>query len=250
MNIMIVTGASSGIGRKFAEYADGRFRGIDEIWLIARRKDALESLANSLKTPCKIFAMDLTDSDAISRFNDILQIASPKIRILVNAAGLGYLGRCDSIPLDDQCHEIELNAIALTKITTMCIPYMHRGGRVIQLASAAAFLPQPKFAVYAATKAYVLFYSKALAEEVRKKGIYITSVCPGPVDTPFFDLAEKYEASRLFKMLFRISPEKVVKCAFTASKRRKTVCIPSFSMKLFAFACKILPHALFMPVLR
>lgn len=250
MNVMIVTGASSGIGREFARYADGRYRGIDEIWLIARRKDALEALANSLKTPCKIFAMDLTDSDAISRFNDILAIASPKIRVLVNAAGLGYLGACDHIPLADQCHEIDLNVTALTQITTMCLPYMRKGSRVIQMASAAAFLPQPKFAVYAATKAYVLFYSKALAEEVRKKGIYITSVCPGPVDTPFFDLAEKYAASRLFKMLFRISPEKVVKCAFVASKARKSVCVPGVLMKLFALFCKFLPHALFMPLLR
>ena len=250
MNIMIVTGASSGIGRAFAEYADGRYRGIDEIWLIARRRDALESLAHSLKTPCKIFAMDLTDADAISRFSDILQIASPKIRVLINAAGLGYLGTCDSIPLDDQRHEIKLNSIALTELTTMCLPYMHKGSRVIQMASAAAFLPQPKFAVYAATKAYVLFYSKALAEEVRGKGIYVTSVCPGPVDTPFFDLAEKYAASRLFKTLFRISPEKVVKCAFSASKARKTVCVPGFFMKLFAVSCKLLPHALFMPFLR
>lgn len=250
MNIMIVTGASSGIGREFARYADGRYRGIDEIWLIARRKEALDSLANSLKTPCKIFAMDLTDCDAISRFSDILAIASPRIRILINAAGLGYLGRCDSIPLDDQRHEIDLNAIALTEITTICLPYMHKGSRVIQMASAAAFLPQPKFAVYAATKAYVLFYSKALAEEVRKKGIYITSVCPGPVDTPFFDLAEKYAASPVLKNLFRISPEKVVRCAFHASKSRKSVCVPGFFMKIFHISCKMLPHALFMPILR
>ncbi len=250
MNIMLITGASSGIGKAFAQYADGRYRGIDEIWLIARRKDALESLANSLKTPCKIFAMDLTDAAAMGRFREILSIASPRIRILVNAAGLGYLGTCDSIPLEDQCHEISLNVTALTEMTTICLPFLGKGSRVIQMASAASFLPQPRFAVYAATKAYVLFYSKALAEEVRKKGIIITSVCPGPVDTPFFDLAEKYAASRLFKVLFRISPEKVVKCAFLASKRQKTVCVPGVSMKLFAVACKFLPHGLFMPFLR
>lgn len=245
MNVLIITGASSGIGKSFVSYLDGKIKGIDEIWLVARRKAVLEDIAYSCKTTCKIFAMDLTDSVSMNRFAEVLSISKPKIRMLINASGMGYIGPCERIPQTDQAAMVRLNCEALLNMTTVCLPYMHKGSRLIQIASAAAFLPQPGFAVYAASKAFVYHYAEALSVELKKRKIYVTSVCPGPVDTPFFDTAERYEKMRGLKKWFKVSPEKVVRDAFEASKGKKRICIPGFCMKLFYVLCKIMPHSLF-----
>ena len=166
-NIVIITGASSGMGKEFVKQIDATFSKVDEIWLIARRKDILETLSKSCKHACKVLAYDLCDKESLNAIQNLLVKEQPQITLLVNSAGYGILGEFykdevkgkNNLPeeehfiklLQERTGMISLNCEALTAMTYLCIPYMKKGGRIIQLASSAAFLPQPKFAVYAAT---------------------------------------------------------------------------------------------------
>ena len=192
MNVIIITGASSGMGVEFALQLDDIFRdNIDEIWLIARRKQALLEVAQYMEHTTRILDMDITNTASMERFKDLLVKEKPTIRMLVNGAGYGVMGKFNQLDMDEQLGMVDLNCKALTQFTYLCIPYMCPNSRIIQMASSAAFMPQPNFAVYAASKAYVYSFSRALNRELLTKQIYVTAVCPGPVDTPFFDIAEK-----------------------------------------------------------
>ena len=266
-NIIIITGASSGMGKEFVRQTDRHFPKVDEIWLIARRKEILEELAASCNHKCCVFACDLSNKETWDEFKQTLMKEQPKITLLVNSAGYGILGEFyqkDSYNLNckntvtvnadvwmcEQTGMVELNCGALTAMTYLCIPYMKQGGRIIQLASSAAFLPQPKFAVYAATKSYVLSFSRALNEELRKQKIYVTAVCPGPVDTEFFDRAEKGADTLFIKKLVMARPEKVVAKALLDARNKKEISVYGLLMQLFFVISKILPHKLMFIVMR
>ena len=119
---------------------------------------------------------------------------------------------------------------------------MGNGGRIIQLASSAALLPQPGFAIYAASKAFVLSFSKALNYELEDRGIYVTAVCPGPVKTEFFDIAEKNASIPIYKKVVMADAKDVVKNAMKASSDKKEVAIYGRIMKLYAALAKIAPQ--------
>ena len=191
MNVIVITGASSGIGREFALQMDPFFTNIDEFWLVARSEDKLEETAELLGHRSRVIPMDITDSRRLDALEDMLIEHNAVVRMLINCAGFGLMGDFSEQPAENALSMIRLNCEALTEMTHRMIPYMRRNSRILQLASSAAFLPQPYFAVYAATKSYVLSFSRALNEELKPMGITVTSVCPGPVDTPFFDIAEQ-----------------------------------------------------------
>lgn len=247
-NIVIITGASSGIGKEFALQMDPCFQNIDEFWLIARSKDKLKELAASLKHPTRILAMDLTNEAQIERLTDTLKDHDATIRVLINCAGYGLMGNADAIDIPGQLGMVRLNCEALTHVTLSCLPFLKRGSHIIQLASSAAFLPQPAFAVYAASKSYVLSFSRALGAELSEKGIYVTSVCPGPVDTPFFDIAEKGGTTLAVKKLTLVSPKRVVRQALLDSARHKTMSVCSLPIKAFFLASKFLPTSLLLSI--
>ncbi len=241
-NIIIITGASSGIGQEFAVRLDTLLYKADEIWLIARREERLKELARLMDIPARILPMDVADEEGIKNFAQILAEEEPKIRMLVNCAGFGLMGRVDSLSLEEQVAMLKVNCEALTKITWHCLPYMKKNSRLIQLASSAAFLPQKKFAVYAATKSYVLSFSMALREELKKKGIWVTAVCPGPVETEFFDIAEKYGSTLAIKKLTMVPVSKAVTQALRDSRDKKAVSVCSLPIKAFHVIAKVLPH--------
>lgn len=192
MKIAIVTGASSGLGREFVRQITRLYKNLDEIWVVARRAERLEELKEKLPVYIRVFAGDMEEDLIYKQVLNRLENQNPDVRMLVNAAGFGKMGTIEEIAAEDkklQLRMIDLNCRGLTEMTLTCLPYMSKGSRIINVASAAAFCPQSGFAVYAATKAYVLSFSKGLGAEVRKKGIIVTAVCPGPVDTEFFDVA-------------------------------------------------------------
>ncbi|WP_347474965.1 SDR family NAD(P)-dependent oxidoreductase [Clostridium sp. AF50-3] len=190
MKIAIITGASSGMGREAARQLADRFSGLQEVWLIARRMDRMQELERTLPIPARCFSIDLTDASQRETLENELAARKPNVKLLVNASGFGKIGTVGNLPLDDETGMIELNCEALCAVTHMVLPYMSENSRILQFASAASFLPQPGFAIYAATKAFVLSYSRALREELRPRRIGVTAVCPGPVKTEFFDIAE------------------------------------------------------------
>lgn len=192
MKIAIVTGASSGLGREFVRQITRLYKNLDEIWVVARRAERLEELKEKLPVYIRVFAGDMEEDLIYKQVLNRLENQNPDVRMLVNAAGFGKMGTIEEIAAEDkklQLRMIDLNCRGLTEMTLTCLPYMSKGSRIINVASAAAFCPQSGFAVYAATKSYVLSFSKGLGAEVRKKGIIVTAVCPGPVDTEFFDVA-------------------------------------------------------------
>jgi hypothetical protein len=251
MNIAIITGASSGMGVEFALQLDNALEySIDEVWLIARRKEALLEVAQYLEHTSRVLDMDVTNAAHIMRLKKLLAEEKPCIRVLVNSAGYGIMGDFASADISDTTGMIDINCKALTNITHMCLPYMRKNSRIIQMASSAAFLPQPNFAVYAATKSYVLSFSRALNQELRKKKIYVTAVCPGPVDTPFFDIAEKTGSTLAVKKLTITRADLVVAQAIKDSyyKRERSVCTPL--IRLFEVLAKAIPHKVILEAMR
>lgn len=241
-NIAIITGASSGMGKEFALQIAQGYRSVEEIWLIARRRDRLEALEKQLLgRKVRIFTLDLSREEDLQQLEEVLEEEKPSIRILVNAAGYGLIGEVETLTRQENAGMIDLNCRALTAITYMAIPYMRQNSHIIQLASSAAFMPQPKFAVYAASKSYVLSFSRALARELKSKEIYVTAVCPGPVKTEFFDIAETYEAVKLYKKVTMARADKVVRRALLDAKHKKTVSVYGGIMKVFRGLCKMMP---------
>ena len=250
MKVAIITGASSGMGREFALQMDCHFANIDEFWLVARREEELVTLAKTFQHPCRIFAMDLTMKGQIQKLEDTARLEDAKVCMLIQCAGFGLMGPLEALPVKDTVSMIKLNCEALTELTGRMLPYMARNGRIIFLASSAAFLPQPEFSVYAASKSYVLSFARALSVELGPKEIYVTAVCPGPVDTPFFGIAEKTGSTLAFKKTFMACPEDVVAKALRDSFRRKPVSVYGCSMNAFQLMTKLLPHGAILHVMK
>jgi len=161
------------------------------------------------------------------------------------------IGRFEELPEEEIVGMCDVNMTALTKMIAISLPYMNeRRANIINVASAAAFCPQPSFAVYAATKSYVLSFSRALNEELRKQNIHVTAVCPGPVDTEFFERAEKGSDTLFIKKLVMAKPDKVVAKALMDARNKKEVSVYGVLMQLFYLASKVLPHKLMLICMR
>ena len=239
LKIAVISGASSGIGKEFAKSLDNY--ALDEIWLIARNVDKLNNLSSLLKTKTRLFQLDLLNIESFEEIKKAFKDLNPEIRYLICSAGVGYNGSVNSISEEEICQTISLNCTALTLLNKISLNYLSEGSRIINVSSGAAFTPQPYFSVYAASKSYVNSFSRALGNELKKKKIYVTTVCPGPVDTPFFSSLDNVKE---YKKKFLISPKKVAIGALKASKKKKKIYTPTFSMKLVHLLSKILPTSL------
>lgn len=237
MNIAIITGASSGMGMEFAGQIDSRLCKTDEIWLLARRREPMEKMARSMRIKTRTVVIDITDEKELERFSEVLAISEYRITLLVNCAGVGYHGAFSEQNDEEISAMLRLNVVALTKLTKICLPYMRKGSKIVQFASGAAFVPQTEFAVYAASKSYVYSFSRALRKELSKRGVSVTVVCPGPVDTPFLEQAygDKSRMSNL-KRLTTVSAECVVTKAIEDCKRGKAVSVCGLPMQALYLA--------------
>ena len=245
MKIAIVTGASSGMGREFVRQLGYFYKNLDEIWVIARRKERLEALVKESRVPLRIFAGDLQKKKVYKELRDALEKEQPDLRMLVNSAGFCKSGSVEEILSENfriQTDMVDVNCRSLTRMTLLCLPFLRAGSRIVNLASASAFCPQPYFSVYAATKSYVLSFSRSLGEELRKKGIVVTAVCPGPVDTEFFKFSGKPQ--NILKELTMAKADRVVHQALKDCRSGKSVSVYGIPMKLTYFGTKLLPHGL------
>lgn len=252
--IAIVTGASSGMGREMVYQLAASYAGLEEIWIAARRKERLEELSGRVPVKLRAFALDLTRPEdrkdlleALSRARETEHI---EVRILVNAAGFGKTGAVGTIPEAESTGMVRLNDEALVAVTELVLPFMPDHSRIIQFASAAAFLPQPGFAVYAATKAFVLSYSRALNRELSARDIAVTAVCPGPVETEFFNIALNGGSLTSYKKWVTVKPEYVVARALRDSAMGREISVAGPVMRAFFLICKVLPHGLLMRLIR
>ena len=188
MNIAIVTGASSGMGRQFVLQLS-QYVQVDEIWAIARRQNALESLQAETPVPVRPISLDLLDSGSFTAFAKLLEQEKPNVKLLVNAAGFGKFGAYHKVSLEDDCRMIDLNCKALVMMTRICVPYMAPGSHILQLDSLSAFQPVPYITTYGATKSFVLSYSRSMNRELKAQGIRCMAMNPGWVKTEFFNHA-------------------------------------------------------------
>ena len=188
MNIAVVTGASSGMGRQFVLQLS-QYVQVDEIWVVARRQSALEELAQQVSVAVRPVCLDLCDPDSLNVFQALLKQENPNVKLLVNAAGFGKFGDFDQIPVEEDLRMIDLNCRALVAMTRLTLPYMSAGSHILQLDSLSAFQPVPYIATYGATKAFVLSYARALNAELKPKGIRMMTMNPGWVKTEFFNHA-------------------------------------------------------------
>lgn len=239
-NVAIITGASSGFGKALALKLNKYFS-VDEIWLIARRKERLQTLAEEITVPTKILPLDVTDEKDVEKLQNLLKEESPCVKVLINNAGLGYYGDFKDMNTEKIDKMINVNVLALTKITSACLPYTGEGGRILNVSSIASFVPNAYMSVYSSTKAYVTSFSRALNYELKEKKIKCSIVCPGPMETEFEKVGEV--TSRKFMRLPFCKVDKVAKGALKSLKKGKFIYTNRFVYKFYRILAKILPQA-------
>jgi len=262
MSIAVITGASSGIGAEFvrALFSEkGAFpkETFEEVWILARRNAQLEAIKDELSAfPIRVISLDLLNQDDLSSFSFLLEKESPDIKLLIQCAGIGKTGSFLLMSPQNIQEQIMVNCTALSVMAHICLPYMiplgkktarKNGPMILHIASSAGFLPQPNFSIYAASKAYVISFSRALRKELQEYNISVTTLCPGPVDTEFQEKAsgQMGVSPKGFKTYFLVSAQKVAKKGLRAAKKRKSLVVYGLSQKALHVLSKILPHRVF-----
>ena len=249
-NICVITGASSGIGKEFfAEIAaDASFK-FDEFWVIARNASRLEELRGLTKTPVKIVPLDLSSEDSFKKYRELLETEKPRIGLLVNCSGFGKFESTVKVGYEDTINMIDLNAKATAAMDIISLDYMGNGDGIVNIASVAGYQPIPYINVYGATKAFVLNFTRALAEEVKHKGIRVMAVCPFWTRTEFFDRAIKPDEDAVVKKYIAMyEPRQIVTRALSDYKKGKGVSLFGFKTKMQLLAVKLAPVPLVMKI--
>ena len=242
MSIAIITGASSGIGSEFVKQLKNYAFDVDEIWAVARRENLLEELKSKTDIPLRAIALDLTKTESINALEEMLKNEGKEVGVLINCAGYGKFGNYEDIENAEALGMIDLNCRALVGVTNVVIPFMKRNSKILQVCSISSFQPLPLMAVYAASKVFVLNYSRALSVELKPRGITVTALCPGWVDTPFFATATKTKNPKaVTKYTFMQTTERVASQGLKAMKKGRMVSIVGGQNKILYVLNKILP---------
>ena len=248
MNVAIVTGASSGMGKEFVLQLSGYVK-VDEIWVIARRADALNALQDQVSVTVRPVPLDLCKEESFRSYADLLAAEKPDVKLLVNAAGFGKFGSFENMTLEEECRMVDLNAKALLAMTRLTLPYMHPGSHILQLDSLSAFQPVPYITTYGATKAFVLSYSRAMNRELKGKGIRMMAMNPAWVKTEFFDHAFQTNQSEVQYFNYVYEAKDVVATGLRdLYKTKKDVSVHGLPVKFQVLLVKLLPHSLVMNV--
>ncbi len=253
MPTALVTGASSGIGLELATLAARDRR---DLVLVARSRDRLEGIARGLTeefgVAATVLAKDLASPDGPGEIARELSARGIRVDLLVNDAGFGVYGLFRDTPIEQELEMIRVNVEALTHLTKLFLPGMleRRSGRILNVASTAAFQPGPLMAVYYATKAYVLSFTEALANETAGTGVSVTALCPGPTITEFQKKAG-LEETRLFRGNPLVtSAREAARAGWEGMKRGKRVVIPGAGNFLLAQSVRFAPRRMVTAIAR
>ncbi len=245
----LITGASEGLGVEFARLAAEHGR---KMILSARSVDKLEALAADLRGTGAEVVVIPADLNNLSEAERLWSEAANdrQIDLLINNAGLGRNGPFAQDSNADggwarELSSINVNMTSLTRLMKLAIPHMEAAGsgRIMNVASTAGFLPGPNMAVYHATKAYVLHLTEAVAFELRKSPVTVTALCPGATETAFFDAADM-RGMRLLKLAPPAKAADVARAGWEATMKGRTICVPGFMNKVFAFLPRVSPRAM------
>jgi uncharacterized protein len=243
---VLITGASSGIGLELAKCfaAEG-----SRLVLVARNTEALQSLAEELRrahnVEASVLTADLSLPETPERIFRELQSRGIAVDVLVNNAAFGTWGRFTESPLQRQIDALQVNITALIHLTGLFLPEMlrRRRGGILNVASVAGFVPGPGMAIYYATKACVLSFTEALAEELDGTNVTVSALCPGPTITNFDKVAQINKAKRKIRMA-KMSAEAVARYGIGAFRKRKVVAVPGLQNRLIIFIARCLPRCL------
>ena len=242
-NIAILTGATGGLGYAFVkELCKER---IDEIWAIGRNTDRLEKLVEEFGSIIVPLKLDLTKPEALSTLSEALQNQKPHLEFLINNAGIAQMKPSKDLSTAEIDATINLNCKAPVLLTNICLPYMHKGSRIINVCSASAFQPTPYLNLYASTKAFERSYSRALNVELKPLGITVTAACPSWIDT---ELLTRELNGKKVKFNGIVTPEKVAKAAIMDAKKGKDMSVCSMYVKCQHFNVKMMPQKLTMKI--
>ena len=249
MKIAIVTGASSGMGREFVMQLEN-FITVDEIWVIARRREALEALAGKTRATLRPIPLDLCKKESFETISSLLAVEKPEVSLLVNAAGFGKFGAWHRVSLEDDLKMIDLNCKALVAMTRLVLPYMGKNSHVLQLDSLFAFQAVPYLNTYAATKSFVLSYTRGLNRELKGTGIRMMAMNPGWVKTEFFNHAFQTNEEGEVQYFNRLYEAKdVVATGLNALYRsRRDYYVHGIPVQLQVLGVKFLPQSLVMTI--
>ncbi|HVE72001.1 MAG TPA: SDR family oxidoreductase [Thermoanaerobaculia bacterium] len=244
----LITGPSSGIGLDLAHVfaEDGH-----DVVLVARSEGKLRALAAELSAKhginATVIVADLSRPDAPRE----VFAAAPPVDVLVNNAGFGLSGMFTETPMRTELDMIQVNVAALTHLTKLFLPQMleRKRGRILNVASTAAFQPGPLMAVYYATKAYVLSFSEAVAEELRDTGVTVTALCPGPTATGF-QKAANMGTEALLKLMKPVSSMEVARAGYRGMMRGQRVVIPGLKNKLGVQSLRVSPRRVVTRIVR
>ena len=239
----LVTGASSGIGldlsRELARHGH-------DVVLVARTAATLQDVAAELQksgVTTHVITSDLSRPNAATDIASELKRRNIEVEVLVNNAGFGLVGNFAGNDMQREVDMIQVNVVALTQLTKLLLQPMvaRKRGRILNVASTAAFQPGPLMAVYYATKAYVLSFSEAIADELRNSGVTVTTLCPGPTHTGFAEIANMTE-SRLFTMMRPMSSEDVARAGYKGMMGGKRLVVPGAKNKLLVQSLRVSPR--------
>jgi uncharacterized protein len=243
---VLITGASSGIGLELAKCfaADG-----SRLVLTARNTEALQSLADELRRKhsieASVLTADLSLPETPERIFRELQGRGIAVDVLVNNAAFGAWGRFADLPLQRQIEMLQVNITALIHLTGLFLPDMlkRRRGGILNVASVAGFVPGPGMAIYYATKACILSFTEALAEELAGTNLIVTALCPGPTTTNFDKAAHIAKEERKLRMA-RMSAEAVARYGLRAFRKKKVVAVPGLQNRLITLLSRCIPRSI------
>ena len=247
--VVVITGASSGIGAALAhEFAAHGH----ELVLIARREQALTNVADAIAakgaTRPTVLRLDVGRIDAARDISEALAQRGLEPEIVVDNAGFGLMGAADTLDRQRQLAMIDINVRALTELSLAFIESIERRkGSILNVASISGFMPGPGMAVYYATKAYVISFSEALHQELKPRGVRVTTLCPGPVPTEFQARAGM-DSSRIPAFAF-VSAEAVAKEAYEGLKHRRRIVVPGWASKAMPVITRILPRSVLLKMI-
>lgn len=252
-NYTLITGASSGIGKELAYFFA---RDKNNLVLVARNERALEDLASSLREKYAIevivIPIDLASNNAAQELYSKIQKRNIHITNLVNNAGFGVYGKFIDTALEAESDMITVNILVLTQLTKLFLQDMKRAGegKIMNVASTAAFQPGPLMSVYYSTKAFVLSFSESLANELSDTNITVTALCPGPTDTGFMDRANLHDSKLFSGKLKMTSVQLVAEKGYKGMMSGKTVVVPGFSNRILVTASQLAPRKLVTKIIR
>lgn len=247
-NIIVITGASNGLGREFLNQMLKKEKEIDEVWTLDFDAEGLKKLESEVPKAVGIHA-DLTKQDDILKFKNKLDEEKPNIKVLINCAGFGIFDHSENIELSTKLNMIDLNVKAYVSMIDYSLPYMSKGSKILNVASCAGFQPIPYINCYASTKAFVLSYSRALNQELKYRKIHVLAVTPFWTKTKFFDRAvmkDKKEVVIKYAVMYESSD--VVKKAIKDLYGHKDVSVYGGLNKFQRILTKLLPHKLIMKI--